>query len=446
MYHPSNQKLVTQSVSSAPRRRFLSSALIACGFALLFSSCDLVEKTIGDAIGGKEPTVSGEIIYVQNNVPVAGQNAILAYVRGNDGKLTQLSGSPFLTKGKGVGNPEQILGPNDSDNPIIISADRKYLFATNSGSNTIAVFKIYQDGSLVHVPGSPFPSGGINPVSVGLYDSKLYVVNKNQDPAQPNDGKPNYTVFKIEGSGALTPIPESTVEVVKGGSPSFAYVPGGKSLLFGADFLAFQAEPPVGTLRAFSIKSDGTLKNAPGSPQAIPGMGGALGLEAHPFENILYVGFPMQAKVGVYRYNTSSGELTFKRTTDAGAAACWIRVNRKGNRFYTLNTAENTVSVHDATDAESPVEIQKFEMKLSGPLFDAGGGMMFTSSQPFYEELSLDEKYLYVVNQHANPDFSSNYNYFHVLKIDAEGKLSEPGEPMQLPVSASTRPQGVAVY
>jgi hypothetical protein len=38
----------------------------------------------------------------------------------------------------------------------------------NSGSNTIAVFQVNHDGTLEPVEGSPFPSNGSDPVSVGV--------------------------------------------------------------------------------------------------------------------------------------------------------------------------------------------------------------------------------------------------------------------------------------
>ena len=71
-----------------------------------------------------------------------------------DGTLAPLSGSPFLTGGSGVANPTEALGPDDSDNPIVISSDGQYLMAVNGGSNTIAVFSINPNGSLTAVNGT----------------------------------------------------------------------------------------------------------------------------------------------------------------------------------------------------------------------------------------------------------------------------------------------------
>ena len=391
----------------------------------------------------EDNTPSQKIVYVESND--ANNNSILAYKRGDDGQLTVMQGSPYSTGGKGTANPKQILGPDDNDKPMVLSTDKKRLFAVNSGSNTISVFDIKTDGSLSQVSGSPFPSGGINPVSVGINNGYLYVVNKNQDPNQIVDTSPNYTVFSIGGDGKLTAVVNSTVTTATGSSPSYAYVSKNGNFLFGTDFLGFMSKPVVGTLRSFTIKSDGTL-NA-NSPQTIPGEGGALGLAEHPKDNVIYVGFPMQGKVGIYTIDPSNGVLTFKSTIAAGKAACWLRTNSDGSRLYILNSAESTISVYDISNSQSPSSKQTFTLKSPGPLFDSmSPAGMVTSSQPFHEELSPDGKNLYVISQHANPDFSTNFNYFHVLKINEDGTLTEPSDPSQLPVAPTVRPQGIVIF
>ncbi len=64
-----------------------------------------------------------------------------------------------------------MLGPDDTDDPIVISDDGQYLLAVNGGSNTIAVFNISPNGSLQEVAGSPFPSGGQTPCSIAINGS-----------------------------------------------------------------------------------------------------------------------------------------------------------------------------------------------------------------------------------------------------------------------------------
>ena len=153
------------------------------------------------------------VVYVESNTPT---NRILAFRRDDRGYLTPLSGSPFGTGGSGVHPIDPaVLGPFDSDQNLIVNPDRTRLFAVNSGSDTVAVFDIRPDESLVAVEGSPFPSGGVNPVSLGLAGNILVVVNKDYDLGRPGFNpaarKPNYTTFRVDPQGRLIPVPGSTV-------------------------------------------------------------------------------------------------------------------------------------------------------------------------------------------------------------------------------------------
>lgn len=411
-------------------------AVLLCS---LFASCDKADTNVIAA--------NDEIVYMQTNNFLDNQNAIIAYKNSGDGMLTQIAGSPFLTGGAGIGNPMQILGPDDSDNQIMISADKKFLLVTNAGSNTITVFSIMPDGSLTPVPGSPFPSGGQTPVSLSASGNYIYVANKSQDPLHAIVRTPNYTAFTIDPAGKLTQVPGATIETSPGSSPSQVLVSYNKKFLFGTDFLGFMLNPAKGSLRSFVINTSPLITPVTGTPYSIPVGGGALGLWQHPTENILYVGFPTQAKVGVYTIDPVSGGLSFVTSVSAGPAACWIRTNKAGNRLYSLNSAENTISVFNSSSAQSPVSMDKFALKNAGPLIPDGMGNFSTTSEDFSFEFSTDEKFMYVICQHTNTDFTiGNFNYFHVLSVSATGLLSEPADPLPIPVAPNVRPQGIAVY
>lgn len=407
--------------------------MVAC--AALFS-CN---KT---PVGPGSPA-QGKVIYVESNDYHANQNAILAYLQKQDGTLAPLPGSPFPTGGAGLGNPQQILGPDDSDNPLIVSPDGRYLLAVNPGSNTIAVFSISGDGSLSPVPGSPFPSGGKTPVSLAIAGRYVYVVNKAQDPLHPTTDNPNYVTLTFNSDGHLEPVPGAVFETSAGSSPAQVLVSNDQRFLFGTDFLAFEetSELPVGSLRSFALDAWGLLSPAPGTPEVIPAKGGALGLWQHPSKNILYVGFPLNAEVGVYDIDPASGALTFQSAIAAEAAACWIRTNREGDRLYVLNSAENAVGIYNSSNALSPALMNNFALKDPGPLSASGS----PTSEDFSLGFSPSGKYLYVVSQHTSTDFSFGYNYLHTLVVATDGTLSEPTEPIHLPVAADVRPEGIAV-
>ncbi len=80
-------------------------------------------------------------IYVVSNDPVENGNAIFGYHRMTSGELAPLPGSPYRTGGTGYATGYELphFGPFDLDQNIVIAPDRKRLFATNGGSDTIAV-------------------------------------------------------------------------------------------------------------------------------------------------------------------------------------------------------------------------------------------------------------------------------------------------------------------
>ena len=272
------------------------------------------------------------------------------------------------------------------------------------------------------------------------------MVNKSDDYAHPVTKAPNYTTFTIDNYGKLSPVAGSTIEITVGSSPTQALVSNNGKFLFGADFLGFMLMPPTGTLRSLAI-SNGKLSPVAGTPIQLPAEdGGALGLWQHPKANILYVGFPVSAKFGVYNINADNGSLTYQTSVAAGAAACWLRTNKKGDRLYVLNTAENSVGVYNTSNPAYPQFLSKLTLKYSGPVYTNAAGNLFPTSQDFSINFSPNEKYLYVVSQYTNPDFTvGNFNYLHALGVDKEGMLSETAEPVQLPVSSMLRPQGVEV-
>lgn len=393
------------------------------------------------------PASGAEFVYVESNVQAQNGNSIFAYRRGADGNLSPVSGSPFFTNGSGVQDTSFVFGPYDSDQNIVVDAQRQLLFAVNSGSDSIAVFHINGDGSLTAIPGSPFPSGGTDPVSLGLAGDTLFVVNQNGDLARYSQYQPNYTAFHIESDGSLTAVEDSTVNVSYRSSPSQAYVVPGRNLLFGADFRG-------GLLQSFSFDRRGHLYQH--NPTALPPNPNVptfvsqqlqlgefpLGLTTHPHLPLLYVGFVVTNQLGVYQYSPA-GKLTHLNTVpNSGLAICWLRTNSKGTRLYTANNgvvgdpehdAFSTLSVYDLSNPESPREIQNLQL--------AGVG---NASQM---ELSSDERYIYVVSQRATGVIPPGEgNALHTFSIQADGTLVEDHAPITLDVPVGTQPQGVAIY
>jgi hypothetical protein len=384
---------------------------------------------------------TNDYVYVETNIKTPNGNSIAGFVSSSNGQLQPIQGSPFLTGGAGTQYTGVNVGPGDSDQDIISNPEHTLLFAVNSGSDTIAVFHIQGNGVLIPVEGSPFPSGGNDPVSLGLNGNTLFVVNKSGDFGRTTAILPNYTTFQVQQDGKLTPTSDktndtaqefqSTVSVAVGASPSQAFLAPNTNLLFGTDFLG-------GLIQQFQYDWNGGLRQLP--PLALPASEFSdtttgrlpLGLASHPRFPILYVGFVTDNKLGVYEYG-NDGSLKFVRTVpNSGNAICWVRTNQAGTRLYSTDTGTNSVSVYDLSNPEEPRQIQEFT--LSG----VGNVLQFS--------LSSDEKYLYALSSRGSTSIPEGQgNILHVLSVNEDGTVAESVSPIVFQEPNDTRPQGVAV-
>lgn len=402
------------------------------------------------------------IVYVESNLGVPGQeNTVLAFRRDGRGLLTPIGSFP--TGGRGV-TPTLRVGPFDSDQNLIANREGTHLFAVNSGSNTIAVLSIRRNGALVHVPGSPFPSGGVNPVSVGLAgDDLLAVVNMNDDELQdPRQSLPNYTTFRVSPKGRLFPVNGSTVTVPNGSQPSQALISRDGRFLFGADF-AFGVPPGFGltrldrgVLRSFAIQPNGRLRSVDAEtlPESVFGTAAArrlpLGLFQHPKAPVLYVGFVSFNTLGVYSIepsgrNQPAGRLQFRRAvTPAGDGICWFEANAAGTRLYASNNFDNTISVFDISNPLDPVLLQTKALAL-GRRVPPRGVSQVGAAAPFQLALDPAEKFLHVVSQAAFGGQAPEANAIHVLPVNDDGTLGTQAE-FEVLQTFPSRPQGLVVF
>lgn len=424
---------------------------------------------------------AGKYLYVQSNNVAEGKNSIIAYERHLDGLLTPHPSGPFLTRGTGVNNSTNgKLGPNDNDSPIVVSADKKRLFAVNGHSNTIAVFDIQSDGALEHVNGSPFDSMGVNPVSLAISGDVLIVANRNEDPHQlealKGGANSNYASFEIADDGSLKFL--SRTEMEDGHKSTQVLVSSRNSrIAFGNDFQVdadFDGDGDVSKLfgneqqvrgRIHSFKVSGnpghleevdrqvlpeTATPAPDVP-SVP-----LGIWDHPSRNLLYVGLVTRNQLGVYRYD-DDGKLSFiTAVPNSGQDICWLKTNKDGTRLYAVNNLPreeqgdkaSSVTVFDISGsrAERPVEIGRIELPLPLGSFVNNRNAMQPNSTAF--QFDLDDNYLYVVNQRINQtpgNMSMEGNILHILRIHDSGSLSVVGSRHLSSdgVTYDSRPQGV---
>src|SRR3954470_12425994 len=163
-----------------------------------------VVAVLAATAGGAQPSFDGTV-YVESNGHAKGSNSILAF-RYTGGSLRPLDIREYLTGGRGSHDLSN-AGVLDAEQQIVTNADHTLLFAPNAGSDTVAAFHIEPDGALTPVPGSPFPSGGRAPASVGVRGDELFVANKAQDGQRHLKTTPaSYSTFRIAPNASLPPI------------------------------------------------------------------------------------------------------------------------------------------------------------------------------------------------------------------------------------------------
>jgi 6-phosphogluconolactonase len=220
---------------------------------------------------------AGDFLYVANG---GSYNISVFSINAASGALTPVVGSPFQVgliilnmqlapSGKylyvtAVGDPNgvivaysvnagalSLIGTISSDgvNPygLAISPSSKYLYAANTGSNSISIFTIGSSGALTEIPDfSPFSDTYSDPVAL-LLDSKgqyLYVAN------QVSNNVAVYSITPSTGLPVALTTSTTTFAFSTEDNPSFlAMDPSGKYL-----FVGNQATSAAG-IESFSVSS-----------------------------------------------------------------------------------------------------------------------------------------------------------------------------------------------
>jgi hypothetical protein len=395
-----------------------------------------VADNCGANIGKGGPV--GFVAYSLSNIANSENNSVLAVAYDQTGK-NPVDISQCMTGGGGA-TQLKMPGTVDGNDQIVVNQAHTLLFAVNQGSDSIAVFNIQKNGGLKPVSGSPFPSGGKAPGSLGISGDTLLVDNRSRDGVRDLEAiPPNYTSFKIAQDGKLTQVPGSNIQAAPSTAPTAIQAAPQGGVAFGPS--------DGGPIRGFSIDASGKLVNAPGSPFTAPPSAYpasydpkaefALGTGVHPTKPYVYMPLPTAPALAVYKYD-QTGKLTFVNSVPTAGAflPCWIAITKDGRWLYTTSAATNNVTVFDITNPEKPVQIQSIGFMDPGNAWN----------------LSLDptDKFLVVNSPRAAPVVPMGKgNYQHVLSRGADGKLTDlapgMGKATKLPVPIDAAPYGMVV-
>jgi hypothetical protein len=359
-------------------------------------------------------------VYINANINIPGQNAVIALQNDGAGNLTPVAGSPFATGGTGVAGVGDLLNDIqwDSDYELVINAHGNLLFAVNGHSNDFSGFTVNADGSLILIPGSPFSSHGTEPASIGYKDNPdgtamMIMANKDSDPFQTQTA-PNFTTFQVDSTGVPTWNSNSILTLPAGSSP-WQFLMSGKSKSFFSILFTGDA------IYSCRLSRTGQITVTSSLPTDAENGGGAL----NPRTNALYVTVPVPRLVNALSYDARYNVSLVESVNTPGHAPCWATTNRAGTRLYISETPSGTLSAYDLTDPLAPVLLQHLTLK--------------GNVKPYPEHLRFDptETFLYVLNRHGK---------LHVLDVAADGTLTENHTPFNLGLPDGTVPPlGLAV-
>lgn len=331
-------------------------------------------------------------LYINDNAPT---NSVSAFAVQANGDLIPVPLSPFLTGGNAGGFCHNM----DS---IAVCPESRRVYASNQASGTISGFDVQPDGSLVPIPGSPFPNpGGSRPVGVACDPLERFVHVTNHDTG-------NVSVFAISGTGALSPVAGSPF-AASAGSWSGEVHPSG-------DFV-FAMARVSGRTHSFQLSPAGALTPAPGSP--FVGTGNTHGSAITPDGSTLYVS---SGGIHAFSVNPGTGQLTLVPGTPVGASGFVVGL-----------------AVDPDADFLFTGEGARIGVRAIGPggTLSSVAGSPFTASNPVGGLVtSPDGDHLYAV--------SYNSPALMAFDISPSGALSvHPGAPYNRGINACSN--GIAV-
>jgi 6-phosphogluconolactonase (cycloisomerase 2 family) len=215
----------------------------------------------------------GGHLYMQTNET---RNAVVHYRRSASGALSEMERVPTNGSGSGVFKPisGQESAPNafEGAGSVILTPDRRFLFTTNGGDNSVSSFRVGEDGRLtlldVKPTGNPVEgkSGTAKSLAYAPASGTLFVLH--------SFGPDHLRLMAVDAQGKLTLRPERYTANTQDKTdrvPTMAVLsPNGKFLLVGTTFdqpIAHTGTYPDGSPILWVKQQDGKWKviasNAP---------------------------------------------------------------------------------------------------------------------------------------------------------------------------------------
>src|SRR6201987_3063109 len=213
------------------------------------------------------PNGRGGHLYMQTNEV---KNAVVHYHRSANGTLTEVE--RVATGGAGSGTYRSVSGqgsaPNafDGAGTVILSPEKRFLFATNGGENSVSSFTVGKDGRLTLLDTKP--TGNAVQGRSGTAKSLAYDESRGMLYGLHSFGPANVRVMSVGSDGKLTPRMErytANTETKLNRVPTMAVIsPDGRFLLLGTTFdvpIAISGTYPDGSPILWVPGPDGKYKS-----------------------------------------------------------------------------------------------------------------------------------------------------------------------------------------
>ncbi len=256
----------------------------------------------------------------------ARNNEVIAFSRAADGRLE--AAGRYSTRGSGIGVDF------DTQNGLMLSADHRYLYAANPGSDDVSVFRV--EGAELDLIQKVY--AGDEPLSIARFGNLLYVLDGSVAGNQ-------ITGFTVAANGTLTPLPNSTKAL---SSPiavpgDIVFSPDGSQLI-----VTQKVASTIGfTIDVFRIGADG-LPSDPVPNQSFGPRPFAAAFDTLGRLFVIESGLPVPNNAAVSSYTLNPVASTLSTITGSAkngqTDGCWIVITENQQYLYTANFVSGTIS------------------------------------------------------------------------------------------------------
>lgn len=398
-------------------------------------------------------STSAQNLYMQTNEI---RNAIIHYSRSANGTIAEVERIP--TGGAGSGEFKPISGQESAPNAfegagsVILTPDRRFLFTTNGGDNSVSSFGVGEDGRLTLLDVEP--TGNAVTGRSGTAKSLAYAPSSGTLFVLHSFGPDHVRLMSVDGEGKLTARPErysvNTHDKTDRVSTQAVLSPDGRFLLVDILFDARPAANPDGSpnlvvanapdpdgLVIFPVRDDGTLDEA-----SFADAGGAgpfyiafLNRSRDTFLNGVAVGDGVLVSRIDGEGRVTNGPLVPIDTSQGKPSElCWLQITSDNSLVLATNFGYGTVSTYRLAEGRLSLLQDPANEAIPGDgTFRAVNGLV--SSGPSDSWLTPDDQYFHQIFGNASVLVS--------YRLDkTSGKLTEIG---RNPIPYNS-PQGLAGF